>query len=89
MIDAETRPRSLIAISGCSGAGLPPLSTHLTLASAHCETPNDAITPSSEPRTASGLGAKLSVTSLVSPGLTDALGGSIEKPRRLASSLRP
>jgi len=90
-IELGTCPRSLMTISDCSGggAGLPPLSTHLSLASAHCDTPKEAMTPSSEPRTASGLGAKLTITSLVPPASTLPFIGSMLKPRLLASSPSP
>ena len=75
-IELGTWPRSLITISDCSGggAGLPPLSTHLSVASAHCETPKDAMTPSSEPRTCSGLGLRLGLGLGLGLGLRLRLG---------------
>ena len=51
-MELETSPRSLTRISGCDGGGLPPFSTHVRAASAHCDTPKEAMTPNSELRTA-------------------------------------
>ena len=50
------------------------MSTHLSVASAHCETPKDAMTPSSEPRTCSGLGLRLGLGLGLGLGLRLRLG---------------
>mmetsp|Transcript_40529 Transcript_40529/g.88946 ORF Transcript_40529/g.88946 Transcript_40529/m.88946 type:complete len:259 (-) Transcript_40529:1183-1959(-) len=82
-------PLSSTAISGLVVNGLPPLSTSLIGASAHCETPKDATSPISVDANASGRSAKLTFTDLVVPGSTVPLIGSTENPLRCASSERP
>eukprot|EP00966_Prymnesium_polylepis_P324394 7380442-Prymnesium_polylepis.2 len=63
-----------MCVSGCSGGGLPPLSTSLSDASAHCDTPKDAMMPSSVFWIDSGCSANEMVTALVPPASTVPLG---------------
>mmetsp|Transcript_17444 Transcript_17444/g.57124 ORF Transcript_17444/g.57124 Transcript_17444/m.57124 type:complete len:267 (-) Transcript_17444:619-1419(-) len=75
--------------SGCAMAGKPPFMTARSRASAHCETPNDAMSPSSVPRSASRRSTKVKTACLVVPGSTVIFIGWMEKPRLAASSDRP
>lgn len=55
------KPFTVMNVSGLSGGGLPPLRTSFREASAHCDTPKEAIMPSSELCMDSGFSVKVTV----------------------------
>ena len=54
-LDEAMKPFTMMCRSGRVGAGLPPLRRTLSEASAHCDTPNEAMMPSTDAFIASAL----------------------------------